>query len=126
MRAWPNWWLWVAGGVAWGLLCVGIRHMTLRTGLEMQELLAERHEQIAHVQVLEREVAEAKRLERLERLAAGLGFVKPDAAQLVIAAPEEGLLSRLFAIPSSAASPAGEREQLLNIRSWDEVVVEQP
>ncbi len=126
-----NWWLWISGGVAWGLLCVGVRHVTLRAGLDMQKLLAERHPQISRVQVLERQVAKAKQLERLERLAAGYGFIKPKAAQLVIAAPEEGLLAGLFggsprtslSSPVKTAIPAPE-EGRFHIRSREEVVVE--
>jgi hypothetical protein len=113
----------VALGVAWGLLCVGVRHVALKTGLDMQELVARRSEALARVQTLERQMADARQLERIEAVAAGLGFVKPMASQMVIVAPEpeRGLLSRLFGRVSVAASqppPAGP-----DIRSRDEVTV---
>jgi hypothetical protein len=123
-----HWWLWVAGGVAWGLLCVGIRHIALSAGMDMQDLVVRRHEVLTRVQALERDVAEAKRLDRIGALAAARGFMNPTAAQIVIVAPERspGLMARWFGGTASAAVPARPDEDGgLGIRPRDEVVTTQ-
>ena len=84
-----SWWIWVTAGVAWGLLCVGVRHAALLAGVEMEQLVVQRSEEVARVQALERVSAEAKRLESIERLAAVQGFLKAAASRVVIIAPEE-------------------------------------
>jgi len=120
-----HWWVWVAGGVAWGLLCVGIRHIALSAGMEMQDLVVRRHELLTRVQALERDVAEARRLDRIEVLAAGRGFMNPTAAQIVIAPPPEspGLMSRWFgSTPAAASTPAAVSDDTLGIRPREEVV----
>jgi len=120
-----GWWIWVTAGVAWGLLCVGVRHVALLAGMEMQQLVALRSVQVARVQALERRVAEARRLESIERLAAAEGFLKAPAGRIVIVPPEksEGLLSRWFgsgrAEADEAAAVAATR---VNVRPRGEVV----
>lgn len=125
-----HWWVWVACGVAWGLLCVGVRHIALSAGMEMQELVVRRHEVVTLVQALERDVAEAKRLDRIEALAAARGFKNPSAAQIVIASPvaEPGLMHRWFggeAVASAATGGAPGDDGGLGIRPREEVVVTQ-
>ncbi len=88
LAARTGWWGFVVGGVSWGLLCVGVRHIALRAGREMERLVAERQEAVQRVQVLEREAAVARRLDRVEELAAASGLRKPSPRQLVIAQPE--------------------------------------
>ena len=119
-----RWLTWVVLGVAWGLLCVGTRHLSLQVGRNIKGLLAERHEELAQVQDLERRVAEARQLGNLERVAARHGFVKPRSSQMVIVGPEEGLLSRLFGGGQSVHDGRA-RDERLNIRARDQVVVEE-
>lgn len=121
MRRWLGW---VVLGVAWGLLCVGTRHLSLQVGRSITALLGERQREISRVQTLERKVAEARQLGNLERVAANYGFVKPGPHQLVIVGPEEGLLSRLFGGADASADAEG-RDERLNIRERDQVVVEE-
>lgn len=131
----PPWWIWVGAGVVWGLLCVGVRLLALQMGHDMDASLAKRHALVAKVQELERELAEVKRYEKIEKQAYSLGFIKPGARQLVIVAPEpeEGLLARFFRVGSkreeeTGAGPASfdeETEQLM-IRPREEVVVKEP
>lgn len=115
------WWAWVAGGVAWGLLCVGVRHASLQLGTEMRELIADRNLELARVQALERSVAGARDFESMERRAAAAGFIRPPAGRVVIvpetAAP--GLLARWFGPPAAHAEAAAEP---LPIRPREEVV----
>jgi len=93
----------------------------------VRELVAERDRQLTRVQVLERRVAEARQLGNLELLAARYGFVRPRSSQLIIVAPEEGLLSRLFGGTEVAGRSGGSPEQSRgSIRSRDEVVVKNP
>ena len=42
MRGMGGWLGYVGFGVAWGLLCVGIRHMSLKAGMDIQEIVARR------------------------------------------------------------------------------------
>jgi len=120
VRGMSGWLGYVAFGVAWGLLCVGVRHMALEAGLDMQDIVAQRNEAMARVQALERSVAEARTLERIEKVAGGFGFSKPTASQMVIVAPdgEKGLLSRLFGRTTVASVPAPAGPE---IRSREEV-----
>lgn len=119
-----RWLTWVVLGVVWGLLCVGTRHLTLNAGRDVQELVAERQQQLSLVQALERQVADARQLGNLELLAARQGFVRPLSSQMIIVAPEEGLLSRLLGGGNAGSGgPAG--AGLVTIRSRDEVVVEE-
>lgn len=116
-----GWWLWVAGGVAWGLLCVGVRHASLTLGTEMRELIAERNLELARVQALERSVAGSRGFESMERRAAAAGFIRPPAGRVVIvpADAEPGLLARWFGPPAAHAEAAAEP---LPIRPREEVV----
>lgn len=118
-----GWWIWVTAGVAWGLLCVGVRHAALLAGMEMQELVARRSIEVARVQALERQAAEARRLESIERLAATQGFLKAPAGRVVIVAPEkkEGLLARWFGLSGGDASDASE-EMRVSVRPREEVM----
>lgn len=118
-----GWWIWVTAGVAWGLLCVGVRHAALLAGIEMEQLVVQRSEEVARVQAMERASAEAQRLESIERLAAAQGFVKAPASRVVIIAPEkaEGLLAHWFgsAAQSAAVADGGPR---VNVRPREEVM----
>ena len=122
MRGMGGWMGYVGFGVAWGLLCVGIRHMSLNVGLDIQDIVGRRSETIARVQSLERQVADARTLERIEEVAAGFGFVKPAPSWVIIVPPEveRGLLSRLFGRTTVAAVPAPAAPE---IRSREEVMV---
>jgi hypothetical protein len=122
-----HWGWWVAGGVAWGLLCVGIRHIALSAGMDMDDLVVRRHEVLTRVQALERDVAEAKRLDRIAVLAASRGFMNPTAAQIVIVPPETspGLMTRWFGSTAAAAAPRPEDGDGLGIRPREDVVVPQ-
>lgn len=131
----PLTWFWIAAGVSWGLLCVGVRIFALRAGHDMDSLLAERHALLADVQELERKVAEAKRYEMIEMRAYALGFRKPSPRQLVIAPPEseEGLLARLLGGTLGSAGDweeadegADSDEGVYRVRPRDEVVVSLP
>ncbi len=120
-----GWWIWVTAGVAWGLLCVGVRHAALLAGIEMEQLMVQRSEEVARVQALERVSAEAKRLESVERLAAGQGFIKAPASSIVIVAPEktESLLERWFGIGRAAeVEAAADGGPRVSVRSREEVV----
>ncbi len=131
----PLCWMWIAAGVSWGLLCVGVRLFALKAGHDMDSLLAERHALLADVQELERKVAEAKRYEVIEMRAYALGFRKPSPRQLVIAPPEseEGLLARLLggALGRDAEWKEGAEaeegdEGIYRVRPRNEVVVNLP
>jgi hypothetical protein len=115
-----GWLGYVVFGVAWGLLCVGVRHMALQAGLDMQDIVSQRNEAEARVQALERSVADARTLERIEKVAGGFGFSKPTAAQNVIVPPdgERGLLARLLGRATVAAVPGPAGPE---IRSREEV-----
>ena len=120
-----GWWIWVTAGVAWGLLCVGVRHAALLAGIEMEQLVVQRSEEVARVQALERASAEAQRLESIERLAAGQGFMKAPASRVVIIAPEksEGLLARWFGGGSAAGNATlADGEPRVNVRPREEVM----
>ncbi len=122
------WWFWVCTGVAWGLLCVGIRLIALKAGHSVDDLVAERHALLARVQDLEREVADARRFEHLEARAGALGFVKPGPQRILIVPPEneEGLLSHLFRGNEAVAArrtDAQDEEELLRVRPREEVIV---
>ncbi len=118
-----GWWLWIAGGVAWGLVCVGVRHGSLVIGGEMRELLAVRNRELARVQALERRVADSRGFESMERRAAAAGFIRPPAGRVVVvpADAEPGLLARWFGPPAGAAPvveplPIRPREDVVTTR----------
>ncbi|MEK7474504.1 MAG: hypothetical protein AAB152_02615 [Candidatus Coatesbacteria bacterium] len=120
-----GWWIWVAAGVAWGLLCVGVRHTALMAGMEMQQLVAERSVEVAKVQSIERRAAEARRLESIERLAAAQGFLKAPAGRVVVVAPErsDGVFSRWFGGDRAAAEEAAAADATrVNVRPREEVM----
>ena len=83
-------WIWVAVGVAWGLVCVGVRVASLNVGRQINDLAAQRQELLSKVQSLERFVAQSGQLEQLERVALSQGFTKPGADQIVIVALDTG------------------------------------
>lgn len=116
-----GWWMWVAGGVVWGLVCVGVRHWSLILGHEMRDLMAERNLEIARVQALERSVAGSRGFESMERRAAAAGFIRPPAGRVVVvpADGEPGLLARWFGPPAARAEAAAEP---LPIRPREDVV----
>lgn len=120
-----SWWIWVTAGVAWGLLCVGVRHAALLAGMEMQELVARRSIEVARVQALERQVAEARRLESIERLAATRGFLKAPSGRIVIVAPaeKEGFLSRWFGSSGGDGADASESMRV-SVRPREEVMTD--
>ncbi len=103
-----QWWVWVGGGVAWGLLCVWVRHGSISTGREIEALMAQRNALVARVQALEKGVADERRLDQVEKRAASLGFSKLPASRLVIVPPEtrEGVIARFFGIGARPADAA--------------------
>ena len=124
-RARHDWWVWVSAGVAWGLLCVGVRHLSLGAGVDIERLVAQRSEALGVVQALERRVAQAGKLENLERAATAAGFVTPPPGRVVIAPPEEhrGWLARWFGAGDTRAAAGGTPvdDQALPIRPREEV-----
>lgn len=114
-------WTWVAGGVVWGLVCVGVRHWSLILGHEMRDLMAERNLEIARVQALERSVAGSRGFESMERRAAAAGFIRPPAGRVVVVPADAtpGMLARWFGPPTARAEAAAEP---LPIRPREEVV----
>ena len=112
--------------VAWAMLCVGVRHAFLGMGIEMDELVAKRHELLARVQALERAVAGAKQYERLERLAVAGGYVKPVAGQVVVAGEGTGpgLVGRLTGWFRGGSATL--YEEPAEIRTRSEVVSREP
>lgn len=119
--------------MVWGLLCVGVRLLALNMGHEMDASLAKRHALVAKVQELERELAEVKRYEKIEKQAYSLGFIKPNSRQLVIVAPEpeEGLLARFFGSGNKrkeegVVTPVSSESDELLIRPREEVVIKEP
>ncbi len=120
-----DWWVWVSAGVAWGLLCVGVRHLSLGAGVEIERLVAQRSEALGAVQALERRVAQAGQLENLERAATAAGFVTPPPGRVVIAPPVEhrGWLARWFGAGETRAAVNGTPgdEPALPIRPREEV-----
>jgi hypothetical protein len=119
---------WIVVAVAWAMLCVGVRHIALGMGIEMERLVTSRHELVAHVQSLEMEVAGAKQYERLERLAVAGGYEKPSAAQVVVAGEGNesggGLVGRLTGWFRGGAATA--YEEPASIRNRSEVVSRSP
>jgi hypothetical protein len=120
-----GWWIWVTAGVAWGLLCVGVRHAALMAGMEMQQLVAQRSVEVAKVQKAERAAAAARRLESIERLAAAQGFLKAPAGRIVVVAPErsDGVLARWFGGERAAAEEAAAADATrVTVRPREEVM----
>lgn len=128
LAARAGWWGVVAAGVVWGLLCVGVRHVALRAGLQMEDLVAERQQAVQRVQVLERAAGRARRLDRVEELAGAAGLRKPGPGQLVIAPPEAPAptWTAWWGGGKPAAAAGGPPPEALRIRPREEVVVGPP
>lgn len=116
-------WAWIAGGVAWGLLCVGVRHAALRAGMEMEDLVARRQAALDRLQGLEREAGTARRLERVEARAVSAGFVTPSSRQLVIAPAEPAGPAWASWWPASTAASASAPGEEFKIRPREDVVL---
>jgi hypothetical protein len=117
---------WIVAAVAWAMVCVGVRHVALGMGLEMEELVAKRHELLSRVQALETAVAGARQYEKLERMAVAGGYVKPGPGQVVVAGSgaETGLLGRLSGWFGGDSTTS--YEGTADIRTRDQVVSKSP
>lgn len=93
-----RWWVWVAGGVSWGLLCVGVRIYAYHVSQQKAQLVSQRNQLVARVQAAEAALSEVRQLEQMEKRAYSLGFVKLGASQIVIVPEDQGtgLLARLL------------------------------
>jgi hypothetical protein len=93
-----RWWFWVATGVSFGLVCVGVRVRAMDMGGKMTALIARRNELIGRVQTAQAALSEVRQYEQMEKRASSLGFVKLGQQQIVMVPQREGvgLLARLF------------------------------
>lgn len=98
----------MAGGVAWGLLCVGVRVVAVDLGGKMNGLVAKRNELIARTQYARERLDEVRQLEQMEKRAAELGFVKLGQAHIIIVPPPEsaGFFARIFGSHNAPPPPA--------------------